>query len=1232
MIIIFPVFSGNAQPGSIDSTFATSGKAMFKLGFPHFEVTSACEQSDGKIIIAGSAMNINNNDLILIRLKPDGKLDLEFGTGGVVYTPVYDNDVPSKIVLLPDGSFYVGGNSVLNFKEELIICKFKSDGTLDPTFNLGRYLSLMSSFQDMAVQPDGKLYTCDPLGKTISRYDVRGGVDRSFVQQSIADSLFTIKSITVQPDGKVLIAGFVREHLFLARYLADGKRDLGFGNGGRSLVYSFDAEQYGKVQVSLGANGIVNIMVQLFPGSNENYFDKQRRAYMQCTESGKLITTRGNKGLCLLTLSDSNFYPYQSIFDPEGNIVVAGVKRNSNGIHQMAVSKFDSEGLPDGSFGSDGQSSVLDEGPPREGLVPLVLANGKIVVAGYELGNGQNYVAVACFNTIGTPDKNFGNNSVTTVAVGAGKKNLKGIAQTVLTDKDGNVYVAGYTKNGSFNSIALMKMAPSGLPDKSFGKEGISYAPVAEEPNLVSAYFPMWAEKNMSMAKDKDGNLYIAAPNYNYFTSMGGCSVYRFTANGDLDDNFGYKGIVRINTTTYAFPLGIAIQSNGKPVVAVGASGSLIKLTRLTQNGSVDLSFGINGVLEEKRLDGDISLGNGTSRNEPGRLTIQPDDKILLTGRAKYPHAYEPFSFVRYNSNGFVDSTLGNEGLMATRIADNKIVSPEAILVQPDKKIIVGGSLSSQEIFVARFDSLGRFDKTFGNEGIKIGLKGTHLNRIIKQADGKILLAADNYEEGRAGYNKGQMVVNRLNEDGTVDKSFGDNGATWIQSSSLNQDLLGDMAIDENGRIFLTGATEALNFNEGFADWVVYCLKNKMEEYRLSVKGFSPKAGGKGSILHISGTKFSDLQSVTIGGISARSARIVAPDDIEVVLGDHVVSGDIVVDMAGVKFTLPGFTYIPKPILTAEGPTTFVAGDSVVLRTAEIPGYSYHWSMNGMNISRGNGSKLTVTQAGRYLVQVFFEGYWVASNDVEITVVNTSAPYVITINPSTAKAETSVTITGLNFTGVTSLSFGGITAKSFKVISPTTIEAIVGDGSSGDITLKSGKGSGSFSGFNYVPQPTITASGPTTFSNGGYVVLKASPGTGYYFQWQKDGVNIADAMDSSYKVTESGVYTVAISLNSVVSQPAPDISVTKLPLKDPKEDLHVFPNPFENVLSIDLGSEVITRTTLTVYSLEGKQVMSADYTNLHGVVSVDLSKLKGGTYILRLPDNTSGRVIKILKR
>ncbi|OCX52311.1 hypothetical protein BEL04_12610 [Mucilaginibacter sp. PPCGB 2223] len=158
-------------------------------------------------------------------------------------------------------------------------------------------------------------------------------------------------------------------------------------------------------------------------------------------------------------------------------------------------------------------------------------------------------------------------------------------------------------------------------------------------------------------------------------------------------------------------------------------------------------------------------------------------------------------------------------------------------------------------------------------------------------------------------------------------------------------------------------------------------------------------------------------------------------------------------------------------------------------------------------------------------------------------------PAIASFTPTTASAGTTITIRGANLDNATAVSFGGTAAASYNLVSTSVITAVVASGTTGNVSVTTFGGTGNLPGFIFVPVPTITAGGSTTFTQGGNVVLTASPGTGYAYQWFKDGVAINGATAASYTATQSGAYTVSITLNGVNQTSATTIvsSVFTLP-------------------------------------------------------------------------------------
>jgi FG-GAP-like repeat/IPT/TIG domain/Secretion system C-terminal sorting domain len=168
-------------------------------------------------------------------------------------------------------------------------------------------------------------------------------------------------------------------------------------------------------------------------------------------------------------------------------------------------------------------------------------------------------------------------------------------------------------------------------------------------------------------------------------------------------------------------------------------------------------------------------------------------------------------------------------------------------------------------------------------------------------------------------------------------------------------------------------------------------------------------------------------------------------------------------------------------------------------------------------------------------------------NTVSILKNKIGEPVITFISATTAKKGTTVTINGSNFSGATSVIFGGTPAVSFNVISATKIEAIIGGGASGDITVTTPLGTGTLAGFKFIPQ--INAGGPLNFCKGGVVNLTSSASANN--QWYKDGTVISGATANTLEVNAAGTYTVSVTSNGIATSSDTGIVVTVISVPTP---------------------------------------------------------------------------------
>lgn len=203
-------------------------------------------QADGKIVLATR----DDSDYAVFRFNTDGTLDSGFGTSGKSSIDLGGEDIPTDVVIQPDGKILALGSSTSGGLTRLGLVRLDSTGSLDSSFGTGGIMEDDvggdTSPAEMALQADGKIvvtgYTGSFWGGFTGRFDTDGSRDLTFGTAGFVFPELTVfgtrlYTVTVQPDGKILAAGLSSIGgdyglWLLLRYLSDGTLDPTFGTGG----------------------------------------------------------------------------------------------------------------------------------------------------------------------------------------------------------------------------------------------------------------------------------------------------------------------------------------------------------------------------------------------------------------------------------------------------------------------------------------------------------------------------------------------------------------------------------------------------------------------------------------------------------------------------------------------------------------------------------------------------------------------------------------------------------------------------------------------------------------------------------------------------------------------------------------------------------------------------------------------------------------------------------------
>ncbi|MEP6684781.1 MAG: T9SS type A sorting domain-containing protein [Parafilimonas sp.] len=383
------------------------------------------------------------------------------------------------------------------------------------------------------------------------------------------------------------------------------------------------------------------------------------------------------------------------------------------------------------------------------------------------------FLPAKLFSQAGTLDKTFGD---------------KGTELTKLNQNSGDincmiVYADGKILSAGYNYIIRNKA--DGTIDSTFGNKGKTY----DGNRVVSG-----------MVLQTDNKIVVSG---NYFETVNEFVAIRYLSNGKTDPSFGTQGIAKFPVS--ANTAGIALQSNGKILVAgtTIAANSKAVVVRFNTNGTIDSTFGINGIAT-------FALTSTVTGNlKAADIAINSSDKILVAANSQTKTG--DVIVYRLTANGSIDNSFGTNGFIAS--AQLYIASPRRCLaLQPDGKIVIGGATSNDtsQFGLVRFLPNGDWDISFGHTGFThtaFGKWFADITGITLQPDGKIIAVGSitDYHPGNFGF-----AAARFSSDGSLDKTFGDNGKISRIDKTFRIHATG-IGLQSTGKIITAGYADSGN-------------------------------------------------------------------------------------------------------------------------------------------------------------------------------------------------------------------------------------------------------------------------------------------------------------------------------------------------------------------------------------------------------------------------------------
>lgn len=631
------------------------------------------------------------------------------------------NGVINSVAIQSDGKIIAGGDFTLYSNESRNrIARLTINGALDPSFNPG--IGTNFGVRDIKIQADGKIIIVGDFTSfngvnrnRIARLNNDGTLDETFNPGTGANN--NIYSILVQPDGKIIIVGDFTiyngtNRSYLARLNNNGTLDQSFniGSGANSAVKTASLQPDGKIIIA----------------GNFSLFNGVTRNKIARINSDGTMDSSFNPGI-----GANNMINTTSI-QPDGKIITGGIFTMYSGNSRNGITRLNIDGTVDMTFnpGSGSNNGVA---------IAVLQSNGKIIIGGaFTLFNGLSRNYVARLNSDGTLDMDFNFFQINSTV------------NTVQFQSDGKIVIGG-----AFSSPRkIARLTTNNLFDTSFNSTTGANGPISD------------------LSIQSDGKIMITG----LFTTFNGENrnyVARLNDDGTLDQTFNPGS--GANSTVFA----VVIQSDGKIIIggAFSTFNGMSKnyIARLNSDGTLDTSF-----------------NTGIGPNAPvGSIVVQPDGKIVIGGTFTTINGISRNSVARLNSDGTLDMSF-NPGSGA-----NNMIS--SMVIQSDGKIIIGGHFTSfnglNKNYLARVNNDGSLDANFNSSnGPNSGITS-----IIIQPDEKIIIGGSftNFNGATAS-----RIV-RLNADGTKDSSFNSNtGPDWTVFT---------IALQPDGKVIVGGMFATIN-------------------------------------------------------------------------------------------------------------------------------------------------------------------------------------------------------------------------------------------------------------------------------------------------------------------------------------------------------------------------------------------------------------------------------------
>jgi uncharacterized delta-60 repeat protein len=730
-------------------------------------------------------------------LMAEGSLLTTFGNQGVIRDSNFHSLMPDEkiagVVAKPGGGFFVSGTVFSGRANVGVVVAYLNDGNLDKQFGKdGKAfvpLGQGNEWQtDLALQPDGKIVVAgfvrdSTLQATsriaLSRLNSNGSIDPNFGRDGVVIKEMAFHAsptaIAVRTTGEILVYGEGANQLHLIQFLPNGSIDIGYGENG---IRSIDVVDVAASDMLLLQDG--STIISASAKVSEGNYDAQ---VYRVSATGALDSNFGQGGKLQMQVAinvQNNFYelPLPLASTNDGNFILAGTFRDDNS-HDFFAAKLTTSGNLVNGFGSNGVTTIDVNGTAGTAVHDIVVGSNGIAGFGY-IPDGDG-IAAAWLTADGVLQQThrvdrlidseyFGS------AVLAGQRIVFGTTSVPLTSN---------SPARSFDQdlqLVAFDVAKSQLDDR-FGSAGAVTTNTRSVWSRSRALGSIELPSGQVLVAIEDGLTNQAAERPLF--------LKRYTAQGRLDTTFGDNGKKEVlKYLNYVGNLEPKFISTSSGLFLVVVNATQLQIAKLGNDGNFDITWGNAGW-----LTWDFS----------NHLTYLQD--VLVEENAIYfggiAGAFTSYRIGKLDLSGALQPSFGIGGLSEIPVRGNFSGSGIQLSLSADRIVALIANHPDDSGFavsLVAFNMTGQIDTSFGTGGRKLtGITtGASLDLgrdVLTLPDANLLVFGK-----QTSFGGGNTVLERYLPNGQIDTNFGVSGSVQLEDGPFTQ-VASTVAVDSKGRI-----------------------------------------------------------------------------------------------------------------------------------------------------------------------------------------------------------------------------------------------------------------------------------------------------------------------------------------------------------------------------------------------------------------------------------------------